>query len=62
MLATELDVARGVGSAFADWDDVIELEVFAGSAVDALARVAPPDLVAHFLGYGMTLELAAWDD
>lgn len=49
--ATELDVARSIRASFADWDDVVELKPFAGTAVDASSLVAAPNLVAYPFRY-----------
>ena len=45
LLAPKLDVARGVRTASAQRNDVVELEALAGAALDAASLVAAPDFV-----------------
>src|SRR5690349_4689943 len=53
-LASELNVPGCVGTSLADGKDVIELQPFSRTTVDATPLVAPPHLVAHRLWYGLT--------
>lgn len=44
LLAEQFKVARGVGATSAHWDDVVELQSLARSALNAHAAVTAPDL------------------